>query len=84
MKILHILREPADAFCQEVMERQGREHRITVVALQEASGSLEDLPGHKVALEDKSEGDSPRLALPRVGYGELLDLIFEHDRLFCW
>ncbi len=84
MKILHILREPADAFSREVMEQQGREHQITVVVTAEASASLEELPGPRMALGDGRGADASGTRIPGITYGDLLDLIFGHDRLFCW
>ncbi len=84
MKILHILREPEDAFSREVMERQSREHRITVVATAGASASMASLPGRKMALWDGGGADATGALVPGITYGDLLDLIFRHDRLFCW
>ena len=84
MKILHILREPADAFSREVMERQSREHQITVVVTGEASSSMAGLPGRKMALGDGGGADATGAPVPGITYGDLLDLIFRHDRLFCW
>ncbi|MEE9529794.1 MAG: hypothetical protein V3W52_02290 [Syntrophobacteria bacterium] len=84
MKILYILRKQPDGLAKEMIEKQSHEHEITVVLIQEAVLMKENLPGHVLALDDDVRKRSVSQNIPKIGYEELLSLIFKNDRTLCW
>ena len=84
MKILYILRKQPDGLAKEMIEIQSHEHEITVVLIQEAVLMKENLSGHVLALDDDVRKRSVSQNIPKIGYEELLSLIFKNDRTLCW
>ncbi len=84
MKVLYILRKQPDELAKEMIEKQSPEHEITVVLIQDAVLMQENLPGHVLALDDDARKRSVPQNIPKIGYEELLSLIFKNDRTLCW
>ncbi|MEJ5375917.1 MAG: hypothetical protein WHX93_05015 [bacterium] len=84
MKILHLLRKAPGSLFHEVLESQRRAHQLTIVLFPEAVVGKLELPGEILELAPQWGGvDGPRL-YPRIDCLRLLELIFCHDRVFCW
>jgi sulfur transfer complex TusBCD TusB component (DsrH family) len=84
MKILYIVRSQPDDLVKETIEKQSAEHEINIVLIQDAVRMEESLPGHMFALEDDLQKRSLSRNIPAIGYNELLELIFQNDRVLCW
>jgi sulfur transfer complex TusBCD TusB component (DsrH family) len=84
MKILYILRKQPDELAKEMIEKQSHENETTVVLIQDAVSMQENLPGHVLALEDDVRKRLVSQDIPKIGYEELLSLIFQNDRILCW
>jgi hypothetical protein len=85
MKILHLLREPPGKLFYQVVGSQKEAHQLTIILFPEVGAIQEELPGRVAELVKKSRSKkaSPG-AYPRISHGELLDFIFQHDKVFCW
>ncbi|MBI2369185.1 MAG: hypothetical protein HYV08_02925 [Deltaproteobacteria bacterium] len=84
MKILHVIRRPDDELPLSVARSQQDFHKVAVLLVQDGVLSHED-PGCPVYLcaedaEARGVGSGP----PRVSYPEIVDLLFEHDKVICW
>jgi hypothetical protein len=78
MKILHLLRRPPDPLALEVISEQGRRHDLCVVALHPDAGDVPRLQGVDLLMLQEDQRDRT------IGFDELVRLIFEHDKVFCW
>ncbi|MGQ9858538.1 MAG: hypothetical protein ACUVS3_07590 [Thermodesulfobacteriota bacterium] len=84
MRILHILRGTPGNLFYQVLSSQTMQHQLTIVLFPEADPGKTQLPGRILELAPrKKAGCRPRLH-PLIDYQELLDLIFTHERVFCW
>lgn len=84
MKVLHILRKSQDDLARETIERQPDNVEVTVVLIQEAVSLRERLTKRLLVLEDDVRDMHVDMDIPRISYHDLLNLIFEHDKVFCW
>lgn len=85
MKILHLLRKPPGKLFYQVVGFQREAHQLTIVLFPDVGAVEEELPGHVAELAEKGccKRASPG-GYPRISYGDLLDLIFQHEKVFCW
>jgi sulfur relay protein TusB/DsrH len=91
-RILHILKEPDSALALDMIrqESQGPGEQVSVLLIQEAVAKPLNLdPKLKVYLlkEDLDERGiqlPPRPDYHLVNYSEMLDLIYEADKLVTW
>jgi sulfur transfer complex TusBCD TusB component (DsrH family) len=67
-----------------MIEKQSQHHEITIVLIQEAVHLEEQLPSRVIALTEDLWRKGLDGKIPEISYGELLTLIFNHDRVFCW
>ena len=84
MRLLHLLRKPPDTLTKEMLEKQSHEHEITVVLIQQGVLTEVELPGHVFALDEDLLKEGLERNASKISYRELLGLIFDHERIFCW
>jgi hypothetical protein len=84
MKLLHIVRKPPGKLFDQVVGSQGRGHEITIVLFPEVDTHGRTLPGQVLELGLGGQGKGALRGHPEIGYAELLELIFQQDRVFCW
>ena len=83
MKILYLIRRQPDDLVKEMIEKQSAEHEINIVLIQDAMRMAESLPGRLFALEDGLQKRSLSRNIQAIGYKELLEFIFQNDRVLC-
>lgn len=85
MKILHLLPKPPGKLFYQMVRSQSGAHRLTIVLFPEAGPIEGELPGRVAELAEtgwnKKASPGP---YPRISHGDLLDLIFQHEKVFCW
>jgi hypothetical protein len=84
MRILHLLRKPPGSLARDLMERQSREHELTMVLIPGAVATPADLTGRVLALVADGSGDHAPGDPGMLDYSELLEMIFDQDKAFCW
>jgi sulfur transfer complex TusBCD TusB component (DsrH family) len=84
MKVLYLVRNQPDDLVKEMIENQSTEHEINIVLIQDAVRMAESLPGRLFALEDSLQKRSFSRHIEAIGYKELLEFIFQNDRVLCW
>lgn len=82
--ILHIVRKAPGGLFYQVVRSQRNARRLTIVLLPGAQIGDVDLPGQILELGSRKKGGKNTGLVPRISYPELVDLIFEHQRIFCW
>ncbi|MFQ5802416.1 MAG: DsrH/TusB family sulfur metabolism protein [Candidatus Methylomirabilales bacterium] len=86
MKYLHIIKDPRETWAWEVAEAQvGAGHEVAILLWQDGvlARRQTSLPLYAAA----SDLDARALPVGRfkaVDYGEVVDLIFQYDRVTCW
>jgi sulfur transfer complex TusBCD TusB component (DsrH family) len=86
MNILHIMKEPDDAYAWQTAETQ-RSHegdRVTVLLLQDAIFSGNRGSDRVFACRDDVLARGARTEASLVGYPEIVNLILESDSIVCW
>lgn len=86
MKILHMIRRSDDAYPLEMMALQAAEgQQITLLLLHDAVLKPPAPSGVAVVAckEDAAARGAPA-TVPRVGYDDMVRLIFEHDSVINW
>ena len=84
MKILYMLRKTPDNMIREMIIKQGQKNDITIALIQAAAGSeTADLPGQVVAVEGSESAETGDTGIKTIGYQDLLNLIFNNDRVLC-
>lgn len=84
MRILHLLRNTPGNLFYQVLSSQRGQHQLTIVLFPEADLGEAELPAQILELAPRKKARlRPRLH-PRINSRELLDLIFKHERVFCW
>jgi len=69
---------------KRMIEEHCEEHDITIVKIQNAVTVKERFPGRLLALEDDVQKRSVSPNVPMISYHDLLNLIFQNDRILCW
>ena len=83
MKILYLIRRQPDEMAKEMIVKHSDEHEITIVKLQDAVWWKENFPGRMFAIADDVRKRSASSNVPLIGYNDLLNLIFQNDRILC-
>lgn len=83
-RILHLLIHDQGELFREVIHSQRRRHQVTVVLSQNGSPARGDVAEGMFEVISEDRGDDTGHAHRRIDYGELLDLIFQHETVICW
>lgn len=83
-RILHLSTRDQGELFREVIHSQTRRHQVTVVLSENGSSARSDVAGHMFEVTFEDRGDDTGHPHRRIGYGELLDLIFQHETVICW
>ena len=87
MKILHVFRHKNDPYPLEIARLQaaGGEHQVSVVLLQDAVlDPPRDSSLRVMACREDAEARGVDPGVPLVDYEEIVDRIFEADRVVNW
>lgn len=84
MKILHLLKQLNDLYAQAAIAGQKGENQVTCVLIQDATLSVPELNVPVFALKEDvlARGGAPNV--PLLDFGQLVDILFEHDAVTCW
>ncbi len=82
-RILHLSAHAQGDLFREVIDGQKSTSRVTVVLSQNGSSALGNAAGNVFEAISNDTGEEPGCRHP-IGYGDLLDLIFQHDTVICW
>jgi len=83
-KVLHILKNPNDAYALEVIKIDAGKNQVSLLLIQDAAGmALEGIKDNIFVLADDLEAGA-KTAYPKVGYHEMLQMIFENDTVITW
>jgi len=86
MKYLHIIKDPAETFAWDVAEDQAQGgHEVAVLLWQDGvlSTRASALPLYATATDLEARG-IPAGRVKAVDYREVVELVFQHDRVTCW
>lgn len=86
MRYLHIIKDPHETLAWEVAEAQAAEnHEVAVLLWQDGvlSTRQSTLSRYAVAADLEARG-IPAGRFKAVEYREIVELIFQHDRVTCW
>ena len=81
MRILHIIRNPNDATPLEIARAQSKEHDVAVLLLHDAVYAKPDLPAYACAKDAEARGVTVHEC---VGYGRIVEMLFEYDKVVSW
>lgn len=84
MKILHMVREIDDKRAFETARAHAAEHEVTLVLLQDAVLSRFPWDGEVYASREDLEARGLKTGAKELEYGELIGMIFGHDRVIMW
>ena len=85
MKVLHILRDLEEALPLEVARaHQDAGHKVTLLLLHDAVLRQLDFPGQVLACRDDLLARGVEAKYPALDYPEMVQLIFQHDRVISW
>lgn len=82
--ILHLVRKAPGILFYQALRAQRSARRLTIVLMPgvELRGGL--VPGQILQLVTRKRQRAGSALPLRINYSELLDLIFHHERVFCW
>lgn len=86
MKYLHIIKNPAETWAWDVAEEQAkRGHEVAILLWQDGVLSTREtsLPLYAAASDVAARG-VPRAQFRAVEYRDVVDLVFQYDRVSCW
>ncbi len=81
MKILYLVRSRLDDTAKRMIEAHGREHETTLVLIRDDSLLDDEAPGRVLVLKSEAQPGGSGPNETAIGYGELLEHIFENDRV---
>ncbi len=91
-RILHILKERDDAYPLELIRKQAETDHVVVILIRDAIGV--EIPDSKVSVcvlsEDRKDQEIQNPVFPgpvphrRIGYKEMLEMIFACDTVLTW
>ena len=81
---MHLVRQASDPFPFWVMENQGRENQVTCVLIQDACLTTHPIKVPCYLLKEDAEARGITTSRPLIDFKQLVDMIFNHDRLSCW
>jgi sulfur transfer complex TusBCD TusB component (DsrH family) len=84
MKILHLVRKAGDPFPFGIMENQSQESQVTCVLIQDACLITPPIKVPCYLLKEDAQARGVTTSLPLIDFKQLIDMIFDHDRLTCW
>lgn len=86
MRYLHIIKDPRESLAWEVAEAQaGASHEVAVLLWQDGVLSTrESTLSRYAAAADLEARGVPAWRFKAVEYREVVELIFQHDRVTCW
>lgn len=84
LSILHIVRKTPGGLFYQVVRSQGRALRLTVVLFPGADLGVSDLPARILELAARKKQGRGSGLRPKISYSELLDLVLQHQKVFCW
>lgn len=85
MTILHIVRAMEEALPLEVAQAQHRQgHQVALLLLHDAVLRQPAFPGRVVACREDLVARGVEGRHPAVSYQEIIQLIFEHDKVISW
>lgn len=85
MHVVHVIQRPGDGRAWETASAHARDHRVTVVLLQDAVIDPPGAPGVEVLAVERdmaARGLADRHAA--LGEEDLVDLLFRADRVISW
>jgi sulfur relay protein TusB/DsrH len=86
MRYLHIIKDPRETWAWEVAEAQaGKGHEVVILLWQDGVLSTREtsLPLYATAADLEARGVAAR-RFKALDYREVVQLVFQHDRVTCW
>ncbi len=84
MKILHLVKKANDSFPFWIMENQCQQNQVTCVLIQDACLTTRPIKVPCYLLKEDAEARGITTTLPVIDFKQLINMIFDHDRLNCW
>lgn len=81
MRFLHIIRNPNDTTPIKIAKAQSEEHDVALLLLHDAVYMDPGLKTFACADDAEARGVT---AHERVGYGRIVKMLFEYDRIVPW
>ncbi|MCX9010835.1 MAG: hypothetical protein OIN66_06900 [Candidatus Methanoperedens sp.] len=81
MRILHIIRNPNDTTPLEIAKAQSRDNEVAVLLMHDAVYVSPGLTTFAAAGDAEARGVTRH---EKVGYGRIVEMLFEYDRVVSW
>ncbi|MBT3270315.1 hypothetical protein HN371_24445 [Candidatus Poribacteria bacterium] len=84
MKILHIVRSPDDAYAMQMIAAQESSHDLRVAFVQDGVYRPTAPTATRYVVEEDCVARGVEAAVDSVTHEQLVDLIFDSDRVISW
>ncbi|MAF12312.1 hypothetical protein CMK11_17840 [Candidatus Poribacteria bacterium] len=84
MKVLHIVRRPDDAYAMEMIAAQDSSHDLRVAFIQDGVFRPTAPTATRYVVEEDCVARGVEAAAESVTHEQLVDLIFDSDRVISW
>ena len=81
MRILHIFRNPNDTTPIEIVRAQSKEHDVALLLLHDAVYLKPELKAYACEADAEARGVTEHEC---VGYGRIVQMLFEYERVVSW
>ena len=85
VKVLHIIRSNDDALAQRIIDDMRSDNAIEQTLLLIQDGVYMNLQGERIfACSDDVGARGVKTGVPLVGYGRIVEMTFENDKVITW
>lgn len=84
VKVLHLIRHLDDPMASTFIAEQTRHHDVTVVYLHDAVFRPRGIGRREYLLEEDAQARGIVSSLERISYPQLVEFLFENERVIMW